>query len=198
MKNESELIPTASQTVGPFFHLGCTNHRSVECLADQNTPGERITVACRVLDGDGARVNDAMIEIWQANSGGRYQGEKSEQEKLRGGLFRGFGRLATDENGRCAFKTIKPGAVPANSEPGDGSLQAPHINVSVFARGILKRLCTRIYFAGDPANERDGILSLVPENRRNTLLATPDSTNPGRWQFTIHLCGECETVFFDV
>jgi len=194
LKSEEHLIPTASQTVGPFFHLGCTDHRSVGCLTDANTAGEHITLVCRLLDGDDTPVNDAMIEIWQADSAGHYDGEQSAQESGTDPRFRGFGRLATDENGTCAFKTIKPGATPGIN----GAMQAPHINVSVFARGILNRLCTRVYFAGESANETDHVLSFVPKGRRNTLLAVRDVADPSRWQITIHLCGEYETVFFDV
>ncbi|HET9366358.1 MAG TPA: protocatechuate 3,4-dioxygenase subunit alpha, partial [Candidatus Angelobacter sp.] len=98
------------------------------------------------------------------------------------------------EQGSCVFETIKPGRVPGNN----GTLQAPHINVSVFARGILKRLATRIYFADSPANMEDPILALVPAERRSTLLTQPDATEKNLWLFDIHLCGEKETVFFDV
>lgn len=154
--------------------------------------GERIRITCRVLDGDGVPVNDAMIEIWQANALGKYDHPDDPQQKPIDPSFRGFGRLATDEKGGCTFETIKPGRVPAN----DGSLQAAHINVSVFARGILKRLTTRIYFAGDPAFSGDPILALASSARRHTLLAKEAGT--GEWKFDIHLCGEKETVFFDV
>lgn len=194
MKSEKHLIPTASQTVGPFFHLGCTDHRSVGCLTDANTAGERITLTCHLLDGDDRPVNDAMIEIWQADSAGHYDSEQSAQESGTASRFKGFGRLATDRDGTCAFKTIKPGATPGKN----GTMQAPHISVSVFARGLLNRLCTRVYFAGEPANEKDHVLSFVPKGRRSTLLATRDTANASQWQFTIHLCGEYETVFFDV
>ncbi len=164
------------------------------CLTDAKTAGEHITLVCRLLDGDDTPVNDAMIEIWQADSAGHYDSEASALEGGAEPRFKGFGRLATDENGVCAFKTIKPGVTPGNN----GTVQAPHISVSVFARGILNRLCTRVYFAGEPANETDQVLSFVPKGRRSTLLAARDAADPSRWQFTIHLCGEYETVFFDV
>lgn len=187
-----DLTPTASQTAGPFFHLGCTERSSVGTLATPDTPGERIKLTCCVLDGDGTPVNDAMIEIWQANAQGKYNHPEDSQPKAADPAFRGFGRLATDENGACTFATIVPGRVPAN----DGTLQAAHINVSVFARGILKRLATRIYFADDPAVSGDSVLALVPDERRATLLAK--QAGAGEWVFEIHLCGEKETVFFDV
>lgn len=196
MKAETNITPSASQTVGPFFHLGCTEHSSVGRLVTSETKGERIRITCRVLDGggdgDGAPVNDAMIEIWQANALGKYNHPEDLQPKEIDPAFHGFGRLATNETGACTFETIKPGRAPGN----DGSLQAAHINVSVFARGVLKRLPTRIYFAGDPAAANDPILGLVPADRRHTLLAKQD--RPGEWSFEIHLCGKNETVFFDV
>ena len=189
-----DLVPIPSQTVGPFFHLGCTGTRAVRCPAGPNAKGERVRLICRVLDGDGRPVNDAMIEIWQANAEGRYHHPNDLQDKPIDPDFPGFGRLATDENGTCVFETIKPGRVPGNN----GKLQAPHLNVSVFARGILTRLPTRIYFAAEAANAEDPILGFVPEERRNTLMAQPDPHNSGDWHFDVHLCGKDETVFFDV
>jgi protocatechuate 3,4-dioxygenase, alpha subunit len=189
-----DLVPIPSQTVGPFFHLGCTETHSVSCVAGPNAKGERVRLICRVLDGDGYPVNDAMIEIWQANAEGKYYHPDDLQDKAIDPDCTGFGRLATDENGTCIFETIRPGRVPGNAR----KLQAPHLNVSVFARGILKRLPTRIYFAGEAANAEDPILAIVPEERRNTLMARPDPRSRGHWQFDVHLCGENETVFFDV
>jgi len=189
-----DLMPTPSQTVGPFFHLGCTERASVGSLVTSASKGERIQLIFRVLDGEGQPVPDAMIEIWQANAEGRYAHPEDTQEKALDPAFNGFGRLASDQNGRCVFSTIKPGRVPGNG----GTLQAPHINVSVFARGVLKRLATRAYFAGDPANTEDPVLALVPAERQPTLLARPDAGGQGDWVFDIHLCGEEETVFFDV
>lgn len=186
------LVPTASQTVGPFFHLGCTYFGSVQNLVKPETKGERILLTCRVLDGDGVPVNDAMIEIWQANAEGRYNHPDDQQAKALDPAFNGFGRMATDDDGICSFKTIRPGRVSGN----DNELQAAHINVSVFARGVLKRLATRIYFAGDPSLANDPVLALVSPERRSTLLAK--ETHPGEWDFNIRLCGSRETVFFDV
>lgn len=191
MKTEI-MVPTASQTVGPFFHLGCTDRGTVENLLNPGSKGERILLTCRVLDGDGAPVNDAMIEIWQANAEGKYNHPDDAQAKALDPAFNGFGRMATDKIGICAFKTIRPGRVPGN----DGELQAAHVNVSVFARGVLKRLATRVYFDGDPALANDAILALVPPERRGTLMAK--GIRPGEWNFDIHLCGPDETVFFDV
>lgn len=191
---DRDLTPTPSQTVGPFFHLGCTEQASVGSLVTPSTKGERIRLVCRVFDGDGQPVPDAMIEIWQANAEGRYAHPEDVQQKPLDPNFNGFGRLASDEQGSCVFETIMPGSVPGN----DDTFQSPHINVSIFARGVLKRLATRIYFAGNPTNTEDPILALVPAERRSTLLAQPDATDKTRWLFDIHLCGKNETVFFDV
>ena len=189
---KADIAPTASQTVGPFFHLGCTEPSSVASLVKPETRGERIHLTVRVLDGDGIPVNDSMVEIWQANAEGKYNHPEDPQAKALDPAFNGFGRLATDEDGACTFETILPGRVPAN----DGTTPAAHINVSIFARGILKRLATRVYFNGDPALADDPILTLVSNERRPTLLA--NSSSVGNWIFEIHLCGEKETVFFDV
>lgn len=149
---------------------------------------------CRVLDGDGAPAPDAMIELWQANAAGKYNHPDDPQAKAADPQCRGFGRLGTDRDGICVFETVKPGRVPGN----DGTMQAPHLNVSVFARGVLRRLATRIYFDGDAANREDPILALVPAGRRGTLMARADSSQASDWRFDIHLCGEHETVFFDI
>jgi protocatechuate 3,4-dioxygenase alpha subunit len=192
------LVPIPSQTAGPFFHLGLTAHRSIGNLAAAGVPGERIQLTCRVLDGEGVPVDDAMIEIWQADAAGRYNHSDDVRQgnalpAPAGAEFHGFGRLATDDHGMCTFATIKPGRVPGNGN----IFQAPHVNVSVFARGILKRLATRAYFAGDPANHEDPVLNLVPLDRRDTLLAHGHA-QPNEWHFDIHLCGDSETVFFDI
>jgi protocatechuate 3,4-dioxygenase alpha subunit len=187
------LVPTPSQTVGPFFYLGLTWKGSIGCLAGPGVKGERIRLMCAVFDGDAKPINDAMIEIWQANSNGKYNHPEDAQEKPVDTEFVGFGRLHSDESGVCTFETIKPGRVPGP----DNALQAPHLNLSVFARGVLKRLATRVYFAGEKANAGDPVLALVPEGRRDTLMAHADPKQPGVWRFDIHLCGKQETVFFD-
>ncbi len=179
-------IPTASQTAGPFLHLGLTDNHSVACVAGKGAEGEPVRLTFRVLDGDGVPVPDAMVELWQADSEGEYVSHEA--------TFRGFGRLATSEDGSCTFETIKPGRVPG---PGD-RLQASHINLSVFSRGLLKRLSTRVYFSGEAANAEDPILALVPETRRETLFARPDPARVGAWIFEVRMRGENETVFFDV
>ncbi len=179
-------IATASQTVGPFFHFGLTTNAALGTLALENAAGERIRLRIRVLDGDGLPLPDAMIEIYQADAAGRYAQPG----------FDGFGRLPTDDNGTCIFDTIRPGPV---SLAGAGT-EASHINVCVFARGLLRHLYTRIYFQGDADLERDPILLLVPGERRATLTAecAEDNADTQTWDFVVRLQGDEETVFFDV
>src|SRR5258708_25864686 len=165
-----DLTPIPSQTAGPFFHLGLALRGSVASLLTPQTKGERLRLTCRILDGDGAPVNDAILEIWQADADGNYYLPGKTQEATQED-FHGLGRLPTDDHGQCAFETIRPGRVPGNALGDAHTLQAPHISVSVFARGMLARLATRIYFAGDPANDEDYILALAPAGRRDTLLA---------------------------
>ena len=190
-----DLVPTPSQTVGPFFHFCLTNEGCcVGCIAGPRVRGERVSLKVRVVDGNGEAVPDAMIEIWQANSEGKYNHPDDAQQKTIEPDFLGFGRMGTAENGICEFETIKPGNVP-----GPGNVpQAPHLNVAVFARGMLRQLYTRIYFAGDEANQEDAVLAQVPLDRRETLMARPDAPGSGRWRCDIKLQGEGETVFFDV
>ncbi|MDO9607916.1 MAG: protocatechuate 3,4-dioxygenase subunit alpha [Brevundimonas sp.] len=208
---------TPWQTVGPYFHYGLAwkgGADLIEVGADlgarmdlipeghyvlnpNTTPrgkvtGESIEISGVVYDADGAPVTDAMIEIWQANSAGRYADPQDDRADLpldQG--FIGFGRSSTDQNGVYRFRTVKPGRAPG---PGNG-LQAPHIAVGVQARGVIKRLCTRLYFADEASNAEDPILALVPEDRRATLIATPV---PGGYRLDIRLQGADETVFFDV
>jgi protocatechuate 3,4-dioxygenase alpha subunit len=175
------LQATTSQTVGPYLHIGLT-WLIIENLAPAGVAGERISLEGSVVDGDGKPVNDAAVEIWQADAAGKY-GTKA---------FRGFGRSATDEQGRYRFQTIKPGRVPG---PG-GKLQAPHIAVNLFMRGQLKQLVSRIYFPDDAANAEDPVLALVPAARRPTLIAKKGS-KPGVLEWNVVLQGRDETVFFD-
>ena len=189
---------TPSQTVGPYLHIGLTQgaygaHEIFSAtVADAGLPGTHIRIEGRVFDGEGNIVPDAVLEIWQADAAGRYA-HPADGRPLASNSFRGFGRCPTDKDGGYAFDTVKPGTVPG---PG-GSTQAPHINVGVFSRGLLKRLFTRIYFAGEPANAADPILALVPADRRDTLIAKPDAAKPGLFRLDIRLQGANETVFFD-
>lgn len=180
---------TTSQTAGPYLRIGL-DWLITETLAGPEVAGERVAIEGRVLDGDGKPVNDAVIEIWQADAQGRYAHAGTRQQNAPQAGFRGFGRSATDDQGRFRFHTIKPGRVPG---PG-GSLQAPHIAVAVFMRGLLKQLVTRIYFPEDPANADDAVLQRVPAERRGTLIA---KKKPGGLEWNIVLQGAGETVFFD-
>ncbi len=176
------LQATTSQTVGPFLHIGLT-WLIRENLAPAKIEGERVTITGRVIDGDGKPVNDAVVEIWQANAAGKY-GQKG---------FRGFGRSATDDQGAFRFQTIRPGRVPGT----DGKLQAPHIAVNIFMRGLLKQLVTRIYFPDDAANAKDAVLARVPRERRGTLIAKKAARKPAALEWNVVLQGRGETVFFD-
>jgi protocatechuate 3,4-dioxygenase alpha subunit len=181
---DDDLVATASQTVGPFFDFGLTTpNAALGQMAGPDTPGERIRLRIRVYDGEGAVVPDAVVELWQADASGAFPGV--------------WGRQGTDVDGACEFHTVRPGAAEG----------ASHINVCLFARGLLRHIFTRIYFAGDPALSADPVLALVPEARRQTLLAHAESRPEGlryttadgdTWVFELRLQGEHETVFFDL
>lgn len=184
------MYTTSSQTIGPYLHIGMT-WLVDENLAPEGVAGERVSVTGRIVDGDGAPVTDAMLEIWQANADGRYAHPADMRDLPLDDRFSGFGRVFTKDAGRFRFHTIKPGRVPA----ADGTLQAPHLNITIFMRGMLRHLFTRAYFDGDPANARDPVLARVPADRRATLVAVP---RDGALQWNVVLQGAGETVFFDV
>jgi len=165
------MTPTPSQTVGPFFDFCLTPDTRHGTVFPDSRP--RIRLAVTVVDGAGAPVSDAVVEIWQACD--------VPNDAC------GFGRLGTREDGTCEFDTVRP------CDPPDGG--AAHINVCLFARGLLRQIHTRLYFAGDPRLATDPVLALVPEPRRSTLIAQQADA---RWTFTIRLQGAGETVFFDV
>ena len=187
------LIATTSQTVGPFFQIGLSK-MYLNDLTRSGARGERIEIRGRILDGDGQPVPDAVVEIWQANSEGKYAHPDDPQDKHIDPLFQGFGRTPTEDQGLFQFRTIKPGSVPGP----DGKMQAPHIAVSIFMRGLLKRLVTRIYFADVSANASDYILNLVDPSRRSTLIANASPNQPGILEWNVFLQGPNETVFFEL
>jgi protocatechuate 3,4-dioxygenase, alpha subunit len=187
---------TSSQTVGPFF-LDCLLREDARrnVLFQPQTLGERIRIEGRVLDGDGEGVPDAMVEIWQANTFGRYHHPADTRQPVPlDAALTGFGRSGTDEAGWYWFETIKPGPVPYDRE----HMQAPHIGVMVFARGLLNHLVTRLYFEDEISNAADPVLALMPSDRRGTLLArrTPASGSTA-YRFDIILQGAGETAFFN-
>ncbi len=199
----NRLKETASQTAGPYVHIGCTpNFLGMSgiysedlgvAMVNDRTKGERITVSGRVVDGTGTPLKDALLEIWQADADGLY----NSPSELRGSAdpnFTGWGRQPTDlESGVFRFETIKPGRVPF----GDGRLQAPHISVYIVARGINLGLNTRMYFGDEEeANGEDPILSRLEHKIRiPTLIAQRDGDT---YTFDIHLQGDEETIFFDI
>ncbi len=184
-------LPTPSQTIGPFFSFALPGLQGNE-LVPPGTDGA-LRIEGRVLDGEGNPVVDAMIEIWQAHRSGRYAHPEDRRDLPLDEDFTGFGRCGTDGAGRFWFLTVKPGRVPGPA----GALQAPHVNVSVFARGLLQRAVTRIYFPDEvEANESDPVLrSIADPIARSTLVARAEN---GLLRFDIHLQGERETAFFDI
>jgi protocatechuate 3,4-dioxygenase, alpha subunit len=188
-----KLEPTPSQTVGPFFHYALLDENQSKLVAPDHPLAIRIEGTVR--DGAGEVVPDAMLEIWQANAAGRYAHPEDDREdiSLEDGFY-GFGRCSTDTKGRYEFFTVKPGVVPGP----EGRSQAPHILVSIFARGLLKQLVTRIYFPDEEAaNSADPILASIEDpDLRSTLVAS--TAGDGALRFDIHLQGEDQTAFLDV
>jgi protocatechuate 3,4-dioxygenase alpha subunit len=186
------LLPAPSQTSGPFLSIGLLREHIGSSVVPDDDP-RAIRIRGRLLDGNGDAVPDGMIETWQANAAGRY----AHPEDTRSDIpleegFLGFGRSGTVDDGWFEFVTVKPGRVPAP----DGELQAPHLVVVVFARGLLKQLVTRLYFPDEPeANASDPVLSELDESERATLIAQAEESG---LRFDIHLQGDAETTFFAV
>ena len=178
------MVGTGSQTVGPFFHVGL-RPIFTDTLVDSRFDGHTMTIRGRVIDADGVGVPDAMVEVWQADSGGEYLGSPRQDG------FSGFGRVPTGPDGGFGFTTVKPGRVAAP----DGTLQAPHIVVAIFMRGLLRHLNSRIYFSDEASNSEDLLLNLVEPGRRHTLVAR--EVAPQSFEWNVHLQGEDETVFFE-
>jgi protocatechuate 3,4-dioxygenase alpha subunit len=206
----SEITP--SQTVGPFFAYGLAPHSRCEWRPEQGkdvydwketvganlvTPdasGTKIRIEGCVFDGDGLPINDAMLEVWQADAQGQYAHPRDSRTRPNT-KFMGFGRSATDKSGNYSFDTIKPGTVPGPN----GKAQAPHIVFCIYSRGMLRQVYTRLYFSDEGANESDPILGLVPADRRGTLIAHREMRGDMPvYRFDIRVQGENETVFFDV
>jgi protocatechuate 3,4-dioxygenase alpha subunit len=187
----TELGVTPSQTCGPYLEIGLIGGPIASRIVDESDP-RAIRISGRLVDGAGDPVPDGMVEIWQANAAGRYAhpADTREDLPLEEG-FTGFGRSATDPSGRFEFVTVKPGRVPWV----DGRPQAPHLLVGVFARGLLKRVATRMYFPGDAANAEDPVLQALEPAERATLVALEEG---GGLRFDIVLQGPGQTTFFAV
>jgi protocatechuate 3,4-dioxygenase alpha subunit len=227
MSDETPLPVTPSQTAGPFLHVGLTTRpiarlagtgagaggegAAANVNADASAEGEPIQLVVRITDGADQLVTDALVEVWQpglaatettsqapseatSQTTSQTTTEAANESTTEEPATAGFGRLPTGADGACEFETVRPRTSPAGQATGT---QATHINVCIFARGLLRQVYTRVYFAGDPALASDPVLALVPEDRRDTLLAQPDATRPGRWIFDVRLQGARETVFFD-
>ena len=201
------LPETPSQTAGPFVHIGLIPRQAGFDIFENNLgaitlgpeiQGERIRIEGRIYDGTGAVIRDALVEIWQADSFGRFNHPVDQAPGPRDAAFRGWGRTGTDfETGTWSFNTIKPGRVARRH--GEGFL-APHILVWIAARGINLGLLTRLYFEDEAvANAEDPVLRLIEQpERRKTLIAQRVNGAENTYVFDIHLQGEMETVFFDV
>lgn len=196
------LKQTPSQTVGPYFAYALTPEAYGKAgivgnvIVSAETAGEHIRIEGRVLDGAGNPVNDALVEIWQADAYGRFAHPgDNRNDTVKDPTFKGFGRAATDKQGFFWLQTVKPGRVPGRGN----AMQAPHISVTVLARGMLNHLFTRLYFSDETeANESDPVLSQVEAERRGTLVATRRDLPGGPvYRFDIRLQGDDETVFFD-
>ena len=196
------LKETASQTAGPYVHIGLapgaagfdTYRRELGWeIAAPDVPGERIRVEGLVYDGTGAPVKDVLLEAWQADANGIYAHAEDPRHAEVAPGFRGWGRIITDfDSGLWSFETIKPGPVPGRNK----RMMAPHVNLWLVARGINIGLNTRMYFE-DEDNGADPVLALIEqENRRRTLIAR--RTAPGAYRFDIRLQGDGETVFLDI
>jgi protocatechuate 3,4-dioxygenase, alpha subunit len=186
---------TPSQTVGPFLAIGLP-WPDGPFVVPEDSPGA-ITITGRLLDGAGVGVPDGLIETWQPDPDGRFDHPDDPRGPAPGGQeFRGFGRCATGPDGSYRIVTLRPGALPSP----DGGTEAPHLDVSIFARGLLDRVVTRIYFADEAeANAADPVLAaLADPARRETLIAVAGSVRSGEFRLDFRLQGDRETVFFDV
>ncbi|MCS6763852.1 MAG: protocatechuate 3,4-dioxygenase subunit alpha [Candidatus Protistobacter heckmanni] len=189
------LYATASQTVGPYLHIGLDWLNSGE-MAGPDVSGERVTITGVLTDANDKPIPDGMVEFWQANAHGKHNHPDDPQKLPVEEGFLGFARMRTDAEGHFTISAIRPGRVPG----ADGKTpQAPHITVSVFVRSVLKRLATRIYFgdeAGAQANAEDAVLKLIPAEHHATLIAKP--LGGGKFEWNVRIQSGAETVFFEV
>lgn len=185
MDSRAEFLPTPSQTVGPYFGMALPWPDGPNVVRDGSEGA--FWIRGRVTDGAGEPVPDALVETWQADPAGKFPDRGGASQ----GGFRGFGRCPTDPDGCFGILTVMPGPVPGV----DGVMQAPHIDVALFARGLLRSVITRIYFPDDPATAIDPVFSSVPTQAQATLLA--NRTDDG-YRFDIRLQGDDATAFFDL
>jgi protocatechuate 3,4-dioxygenase alpha subunit len=189
------VVVSPFQTVGPYFDIFLRKRVPLQMVTPE-TRGQRISIDGVLYDGAGMVIPDGLVEIWQADADGRYAHPDDPRGASADPSFYGYGWRHTDAAGGFHFDTIKPGPIAAlSTSPSGGESQAPHILVSVMGRGILTRFITRLYFDDEAANAQDAVLQLVPEARRQTLVAR--TTSPGQYRFDIRLQGAGETVFFD-
>ena len=196
MRIEAPMTITPSQTVGPFYAYCLTpdDYQTIppifgRNLATDDAVGQRISISGTLIDGDDHAIPDGMIELWQPDGNGNFVGAQINPRKSS---FTGFGRTHCNESGSFTFHTVKPGRVPTSA----GILQAPHVALSIFGKGMNRRLYTRIYFADEVSNDEDPILALLSSDERATLIA--EKIDDAAFHITIRLQGQRETVFFEV
>ncbi len=188
MTTSTKLIPTSSQTVGPYFRIGLQYMLDKFAAAGAGTAGS-VEIRGRVLDQDGVGVSDAMLEFWTPEGAETSPSSTQDQE----GLPAGFCRVGTEKDGSFTAKMTRPVTVPL----GDGRMQAPHMLVLVFMRGLLRNLLSRVYFADEPGNAADPVLEQIPAERRGTLIARLENQETSSYRWNVVLQGQDETVFFE-
>ena len=188
MTTSAKLIPTSSQTVGPYFRIGL-QYMLDRCVAVGAGTAGSIEIRGRVLDADGVGVSDAMLEFWTPG----FAETLPPSTQDRDGLPDGFCRAGTDDDGNFAAMVTRPVAAPL----GDGRMQAPHMLVLVFMRGLLRHMLSRVYFADEPGNAADPVLGAIPAERRGTLIAQLEDGETSSYRWNVVLQGQDETVFFE-
>jgi protocatechuate 3,4-dioxygenase, alpha subunit len=181
-----------SQTVGPFYAIGLA-HLFSEAIAGRSVSGQQLTISGTVFDGSGEPIPDAILELWQATPEGQFPRGECVVAEAASSEFAGFVRLSTHDRGNFRVSTVKPGAIPYL----DGKMQAPHIVVLLFMRGLMRHLVTRVYFSDEAGNATDPVLQMVPEDRRTTLIARKVEGAVPAFEWNIHMQGKEETVFFE-
>ncbi len=187
MTQDRKLIPSGSQTVGPYFHIGLSYMAAVAPPRNAQS-ADIVEIRGRLLDANGVGVSDGVLEFWTCDPSAENNSARSGSDTVPVG----FGRAATDNDGAFSILINRPVPVPW----AEGAMQAPHMIVLVFSRGLLRHLITRVYLEGDSANAHDPVLAQIPEHRRGTLLAKRDAGRANGYQWDVILQGRNETVFF--